>query len=108
MPTVVGGTTKNASPSVAGVAKLHNVGYSVGWPAGLDPDNIVLTTVNQAMTISALIGRVETATGSAATVSVYKAPSGTAGSGGTVLHSGSFDANGTAATNQTLTLTNTT
>ena len=40
----------------------------------------------------------------AATVQVNKAPSGTACSGGTNQATGTFNANGTAATNQTLTL----
>lgn len=99
-PAVVAATT-----SVAGIAKLNNVGYPAGWVATINPNNAVVVTVGQASTITAIIGRVETAAGGAATVSVYKAPSGTACSGGTVLHSGSFNANGTAATNQTLTVT---
>lgn len=97
-----------ASTATAGIAKLHNVPLSVGWPAAINPDNIVVAVINQASTISAIIGRVETATGGAATVSVYKAASGTACGSGTVLHSGSFDANGTAATNQTLSVTSST
>ena len=40
----------------------------------------------------------------ATTVQVNKAPSGTACSGGTNQATGTFNANGTAATNQTLTL----
>lgn len=100
-----GCTAGAASTSVAGIAKLHNVPVAVGWPAGLDPNNVVLATINQASTISAIIGSVETAVGAAATLTVSKAPSGTACSAGTVLHSGSFNANGTAATNQTLTVT---
>src|SRR6185369_3477067 len=97
-----------ASTSTAGIAKLHNVPIAIGWPAALNPNDTILAVINQASTISAIIGSVETATGSAATVSVYKAPSGTACSAGTVLHSGSFNANGTAATNQTLTVTTST
>jgi hypothetical protein len=94
-----------ATVSAAGASKLHNVPVSIGWPAALNPNNTVLAVINQASTISGIIGAVETATGGTSTVSVYKAPSGTACSGGTVLHSGSFNANGTAATNQTLTVT---
>jgi len=103
-----GCTAGAASTSTAGIAKLHNVPLSIGWPAALNPNNTIIAVVNQASTISAIIGAVETATGSAATVSVSKAPSGTACSAGTVLHSGSFNANGTAATNQTLTVTTST
>ena len=57
------------------------------------------------MTVNAIVGAVEVANGSAATVVVNHAPSGVACSAGTALHSGSFNANGTAATDQTLTVT---
>lgn len=77
---------------------------AVGWPAGLNPNNIVLASVNEACTVVAIVGSVEIPTGGAATVTAVKAPSGTAASAGTALHTGSFDANGTAATNQDLTL----
>jgi hypothetical protein len=53
------------------------------------------------------VGVAETLNGAAATVSVMKAASGTALSAGTVIHSGSFDANASVATNQPLTLTTT-
>jgi hypothetical protein len=82
----------------------HNVPVSVGWIATVNPNNVVIAVINQASTISAIVGAVETATGGTSTVTVNKAASGTACSAGTVLHSGSFNANGTAATNQTLTL----
>lgn len=82
-----------------------NDGYSIGWLSAINPNNAVISVVDTNSTVNAIIGAVETATGGAATVKVYKAPSGTACSAGTVLHSGSFDANGTAATNQTLTVT---
>lgn len=97
-----------ASTSTAGLAKLHNVPVSAGWIATVNPNNVVIGVINQASTISAIIGAVEIATGGTSTVSVNKAPSGTACSGGTTLHSGSFNANGTAATNQTLTVTTST
>jgi len=103
-----GCTAGAASTSTAGIAKLHNIPVSIGWPAALNPNNTVLAVINQNSTISAIIGAVEVATGGAATVSVNKAPSGTACSAGTTLHSGSFNANGTAATNQTLTVTTST
>jgi len=97
-----------ATTSVLGIAKLNNPPCSIGWIAGVNPNTATMCVINQAATISAIIGDVETATGSAATVTVLKAPSGTACSGGTALHSGTFDANGTAATNQTLTVTTST
>lgn len=93
-----------ATVSLAGIAKLHNVPVAAGWVATINPNNVVIANINQASTISAIVGSVEVATGGTSTVSVYKAPSGTACSAGTILHSGSFNANGTAATNQTLTL----
>jgi hypothetical protein len=67
----------------------------------------VVATIDEASTVASIVGTVHVAVGSTSTLSVYKAPSGTACSGGTVLHSGSFNANGTANTNQTLTLTTT-
>lgn len=97
-----------AAAGTAGISKLHSAPAAVGWPATLNPTNIILANVNQASTISALIGAVEVPVGAAATVSVYKASSGTACGAGTILHSGTFNANGAAATNQTLTLTSTT
>lgn len=93
-----------ASTSTAGIAKLHNVPLSVGWIATVNPNKAIIATVHQASRISAIIGRVSDATGTTATVAVYKAASGTACSAGTILHSGTLDANGTANTNQTLTL----
>ena len=75
------------------------------WLAGAAPNNVTLFIASRALTITAIVGVVETANGAAATVSVVKAASGTALSAGTVVHSGSFNANGTAATNQTLTPT---
>ncbi len=86
-------------------APIQATPVSIGWAAAIDPNNTIIAVINQASTISAIIGAVETATGAAATVTVKKAPSGTACSAGTALHSGTFNANGTAATNQTLTVT---
>lgn len=80
---------------------------AIGWPAAIDPANNVIATIDQASTLIDLRGTVATPVGATATMSVYKAPSGTACSAGTVLHSGSFNANGTAQTNQTLTVTTT-
>lgn len=80
---------------------------AIGWPSGIDPNNNIIATVDEASTVASIVGTVSAAVGSAATVSIYKAGSGTACSSGTVLHSGSFDANGTANTNQTLTVTTT-
>lgn len=91
----------------AGAPLLNTVAReeAIGWPAAVNPNNNTIFIAKNASTITAIIGDVEVATGGTATVSLFKAPSGTACSGGTVLHSGSFNANGTAATNQTLTVT---
>lgn len=78
-----------------------------GWPPGLNPNNgFIITSAAQPVVIQAINCRLEVAEGAAATMSIYKAPSGTliSAGGATILHTGSFNANGTAATNQNLTL----
>lgn len=82
--------------------------YTIGWVATTNPDKAVIATASRAMQVTGIRGTVAAAVGTAATASVYKAPSGTSCSSGTIQHTGSFDANGTAATNQTLTLSSTT
>lgn len=58
--------------------------------------------------VKAIRGRVEVAgTGGACTAVIRKVPSGTALASGTALHSSSYNLVGTAATNQTLTLSTT-
>jgi hypothetical protein len=79
----------------------------VSWLAGANPNGVTMFIASRALTITSLVGVVETANGAAATVSVVMAASGTALSAGTVIHSGSFDANANAATNLPLTLTTT-
>lgn len=70
---------------------------------------VCLLNVGRALVIDSIIGRPFVAgTGGAATVTIYKAPSGTAPASGTALHSGTFNMVGTINTNQTLTLTTTT
>lgn len=61
---------------------------------------------NRAYVVKAITGRVEVAGTDAGAVSasIKKVASGTAGTSGTALHSGSFNLKGTAATNQALTL----
>lgn len=77
---------------------------AIGWPAGIDPTGNIIATIDEASTVTSIVGTVTTPLGAAGTVLVYKAPSGTACASGTLLHTGSFNANGTANTNQTLTL----
>ena len=59
------------------------------------------------MIVKSIVGVVDTAATNAVTATVYKAPSATAIGSGTALHSGTFNLQGTAATNQTLTLSTT-
>lgn len=75
--------------------------------AGQNPNNATIFTASRAMRVKDIIGSIEVASGAASTATVKKAPSGTNLAGGTALHTGSFNANGTAATNQTLTLSST-
>lgn len=66
-------------------------------------------TAVRAYRVIGIIARVEAAgtDASAVTAVIKKAPSGTAIASGTALHSGTFNLKGTAATNQTLTLSTT-
>lgn len=95
----------NAGPGCSATGVKQRV--AIGWPVGIDPAGNIIATIDEASTVSSIVGTVTTAVGATATLSVYKAGSSTACGSGTVLHSGSFNANGTAATNQTLTLTTT-
>jgi hypothetical protein len=99
---LLGGTPIGGAP-LAG----QSIPLSISYQAGLDPGNTPFADIRQAMTIIAIGGTVEVPLGAAGTLSIVKAASGTALSSGTVLHSGSFDANGTAATEQLLTVTTT-
>jgi hypothetical protein len=76
----------------------------VSWIAGVNPNNVVLFVAPFRCAVLAISGRLEIAEGAAATIQPVTAPSGTAVSGGTNLTSTTFDANGTPATNQSLTL----
>lgn len=80
---------------------------AIGWISGNNPNKAIIANIRQASTVTAIVGNVDDAVGAAATVSVYKTASGSSCASGTVLHSGSFNANGTADTNQTLTVTTT-
>jgi hypothetical protein len=78
--------------------------FAMGWVPGIDPAEAVIFTAPAAMVVTDIRGTVVDAVGAAATVSIYKAASGVDASAGTVQHAGSFNANGTANTNQSLTL----
>lgn len=63
---------------------------------------------DRAYVVKGITGRVDVlGTGGACTAQIRKAPSGTAGTSGTLLHSGTFNLVGTINTNQTLTLSTT-
>jgi hypothetical protein len=102
-PTATQGTNSTQIATTAFV-KAQQIPISIGWIAGQNPNNAIVSVINQATTVRAIVGAVEVANGTPATVTVNVAPSGTACSAGTPLHSGSFDANGTARTNQILPL----
>jgi hypothetical protein len=74
---------------------------SAGWPAGVNPNNIVVFTAAQAETVTAIVGRNEVTVGATATLTVNKAPSGTPCASGTAISS-SFNANTSATTNQSI------
>lgn len=78
--------------------------YPVSWVAGESPNNAGIFRANQPMLITSIKGNVETAVGATATIAINYAASGTACSAGTALTTASFNANGTAATDQALTL----
>ncbi|MGE5452432.1 MAG: hypothetical protein ACM3VZ_11400 [Acidobacteriota bacterium] len=56
------------------------------------------------MVVKSIQGVPNATTTNAVTITVYKAPSGTAIASGTALHSGTYNCQGTANTNQTLSL----
>ena len=67
-----------------------------------------LFTADRPYVVKAIRGRVDVAgTGGACTAQIRKVPSGTALTSGTVLHSGTYNLVGTAATQQALTLSTT-
>jgi hypothetical protein len=96
--------TNSTQIATTAFVKSQQIPISIGWIAGQNPNNAIASVINQAMTVNAIVGAVEVPNGSTATVAVNHAPSGVVCSAGTALHSGSFDANGTAATGQTLTV----
>ncbi len=105
-PTPTQGTNSTQIATTAFV-KSQQIPISIGWIAGQNPNNAIATVINQPMTVNAIVAAVEVANGSTATVTVNHARSGVACSAGTALHSGSFNANGAAATDQTMTVTTT-
>ncbi len=78
------------------------------YPPGINPNNLPMANIKKSSIIVGIRCTPEVAAGGTATISVVKAASATAISAGTLLHSGSCNANGTAATDQDLTVTVTT
>ena len=78
---------------------------SISWQVGQNPGNTTFFTAPAACRVTSIVGFLGAANTLASTASVYRTLSGTALSGGIVLHSGSFNAQGTANTNQTLIVT---
>jgi hypothetical protein len=77
----------------------------IPWDPASNATNI-LHTADRPLRVKSILGRVNVAgtDAGAVTAQVFKAPSGTALASGTLLHTGTFNLKGTAATNQTLTL----
>lgn len=99
-PSAVDLTNATAAPALP----------AIGWVPGSVPTTMTVFTVptGRTATVTDIIGAVDTAAGGTATLAFYIASSGTACASGTAMHTGSgFDANGTANTNQTITLTST-
>jgi len=81
----------------------------VNFPYTASSVDQTIFTASRKYIVKAIMGRVDVAgsDGSAVTATIRKAASGTALTSGTALHSGTFNLKGTAATNQTLTLSTT-
>lgn len=79
------------------------------WWGANSATTVIMFVAQRAMRVKGIVGRVNVAGTDAGdvTATVYKAPSATALASGTALHSGTFNLKGTAATNQTLTLSTT-
>lgn len=76
------------------------------YDPGSDADQTGIT-MSRRMIVKSIIGRPDTLDGASTTLSVKKAPSGTALASGTALHSGTMNLNANAATTQSLTLSTT-
>ena len=82
-------------------AGLTAIAFS--WKAGEAINGATIFTATRNWKVISITGRLDTAAGSALTLAPYVAGSGTAFSSGTPATTNSFDANGSAAANQTLT-----
>jgi hypothetical protein len=91
----------SASPTLPGTVTPQIMVAS--WLAGVSPNASILLIASRALTITSIVGVVQALNGAAANVSIYKGTNGSSLS--TVVHSGSFDANASLETNQTLPVT---
>jgi len=87
-----------------GAATSSPLTTQASWSAGTDPNGSIVFTAAQAVTVTGIVGRVETPEGQVATLIPVKVPSGYTVAEGTPLIVGSFNANGSATVAQTLTL----
>lgn len=98
----LGAGTPAGKIGINGDPSLIVAAYS--WTAGAQLNNQTIFTTTRAMVVTAVIGRPDAVNGTAATLVIVKASSGTAPSVGTPLTSTSMDLTGAANINQTLTL----
>jgi hypothetical protein len=107
--TTVPVSSAGASGTTAIKAPLGPIAaISLTYAPGVNPNNLPIANASRSRTIIGIRCTPEIAAGGAATISVVKAASGVAISAGTVLHSGSCNANGTPAGDQNLTVTTST
>jgi hypothetical protein len=98
--TTSGSSGTGAINTNLGIAPIP---LSISYSPGINPNNIPFAHLAAKRTITGIRCTPEAAAGGTATISVYKAASGTAIASGTNLtDSTSCNANGTAATDQTL------
>jgi hypothetical protein len=74
-PTPSQGTNSTQIATTAFV-KSQQIPISIGWIAGQNPNNAIVSVINQPMTVRAIVGAAEVANDTTATVMVNQAPSG--------------------------------
>lgn len=103
-----GGTSFGGTAGANGAVQVNGKGFIqvpfIYDTLGNKVTQAIFTALNQAYRVRGIVVRPRTAEGGVLTASFYKANSGTAIGSGTVLHTGSANLNGTADTNQSLSL----
>jgi len=100
----------DGSMRLVGIDGSANSGFQVtANPYTASSVDQTIFTAARACVVTGIIGRVDTlgTDAAAVTAQVRKVPSGTALTGGTVLHTGTFNLKGTLNTNQVLALSTT-